>query len=99
LSAQGVVAEDWGGDTMFVEVSAKSGQGIDSLIERVLLQAEVLDLHAPRLIARRKAWSSNPVSTRAAARWQRSLVQSGTLRQGDILLAGSAFRSGARHVG
>ena len=90
LSAQGVVAEDWGGDTMFVEVSAKSGQGIDSLLERVLLQAEVLDLHAPRdcqakglVIESRLDKGRGPVAT--------ILVQSGTLRQGDILLAGSAF--------
>jgi len=90
LSAQGVIAEDWGGDTMFVEVSAKSGQGIDSLIERVLLQAEVLDLHAPRncpakglVIESRLDKGRGPVAT--------ILVQSGTLRQGDILLAGSAF--------
>ncbi len=90
LSAQGVVAEDWGGDTMFVEVSAKSGQGIDALLERVLLQAEVLDLHAPRdcpakglVIESRLDKGRGPVAT--------ILVQSGTLRQGDILLAGGSF--------
>jgi len=90
LSAQGVVAEDWGGDTMFVEVSAKTGQGIDSLLERVLLQAEVLDLHAPRncpakglVIESRLDKGRGPVAT--------ILVQSGTLHQGDILLAGASF--------
>ena len=90
LSAQGVVAEDWGGDTMFVEVSAKTGQGIDALLERVLLQAEVLNLHAPRngpakglVIESRLDKGRGPVAT--------ILVQSGTLRQGDILLAGAAF--------
>ncbi len=90
LSAQGVVAEEWGGDTMFVEVSAKTGQGIDALLERVLLQAEVLDLHAPRncpakglVIESRLDKGRGPVAT--------ILVQSGTLRQGDILLAGAAF--------
>ncbi|MFM8490659.1 MAG: translation initiation factor IF-2, partial [Candidatus Methylopumilus sp.] len=48
LVAQEVVPEDFGGDTMFVEVSAKSGQGIDQLLESVLLQAEVLELKAPK---------------------------------------------------
>ncbi|MBI4937232.1 MAG: translation initiation factor IF-2 N-terminal domain-containing protein, partial [Nitrosomonadales bacterium] len=48
LVAEGVVPEDWGGDTMFIEVSAKSGQGIDALLEGVLLQAEVLELKAPK---------------------------------------------------
>src|SRR5690606_36643467 len=48
LVAQEVIPEDFGGDTMFVEVSAKTGQGIDNLLEAVLLQAEVLELKAPR---------------------------------------------------
>src|SRR6185295_4531644 len=48
LSGQGVVPEELGGDTMFVEVSAKTGKGIDGLIDRVLLQAEVQELRAPR---------------------------------------------------
>ena len=90
LSAQGVVPEEWGGDTMFVEVSAKTGQGIDNLLERVLLQAEVLDLKAPHdcpakglVIESRLDKGRGPVAT--------LLVQVGTLRQGDIVLAGSAF--------
>ncbi len=90
LSAQGVVPEEWGGDTMFVEVSAKTGQGIDNLLERVLLQAEVLALHAPRdcpakglVIESRLDKGRGPVAT--------ILIQSGTLRQGEILLAGAAF--------
>ena len=90
LSAQGVVPEEWGGDTMFVEVSAKTGQGIDNLLERVLLQAEVLDLKAPRdcpakglVIESRLDKGRGPVAT--------LLVQTGTLRQGDIVLAGSVF--------
>ncbi len=90
LSAQGVVPEDWGGDTMFVEVSAKTGQGIDELLERVLLQAEVLDLKAPRdcpakglVIESRLDKGRGPVAT--------LLIQAGTLHQGDIVLAGSVF--------
>ncbi|HEY6044200.1 MAG TPA: translation initiation factor IF-2, partial [Nitrosospira sp.] len=53
LVAHEVVPEDWGGDTMFVEVSAKTGQGIDALLESVLLQAEVLELRAARDAAAR----------------------------------------------
>ena len=90
LVAQGVVPEDWGGDTMFVEVSAKAGTGIDALLEGVLLQAEVLELKAPKdapakglVIEARLDKGRGPVAT--------ILVQSGTLTQGDMVLAGGAF--------
>ncbi|MDH4149089.1 MAG: translation initiation factor IF-2 [Betaproteobacteria bacterium] len=90
LASREVVPEDWGGDTMFVEVSAKTGQGIDSLLERVLLQAEVLELKAPRdapakgiVVESRLDKGRGPVAT--------VLVQSGTLKRGDILLAGTVF--------
>ncbi len=90
LVAEQVVPDDWGGDTMFVEVSAKSGQGIDALLEGVLLQAEVLELKAPReshakgiVIEARLDKGKGPVAT--------MLVQSGTLRRGDTLLAGTVF--------
>ena len=62
-----VVPEDFGGDSPFVPVSAKTGQGIDDLLEQVLLQAEVLELKAP-VDAAAKGWSSRRSSTRAAAR-------------------------------
>ena len=88
LVAEGVVPEDWGGDTMFVEVSAKSGQGIDTLLESVLLQAEVLQLDAPRIslakgivIEARLDKGKGPVAT--------ILVQSGTLKRGDAVLVGA----------
>jgi translation initiation factor IF-2 len=78
LVAQEVVPEDWGGDTMFVEVSAKTGKGIDELLEAVLLQAEVLELKAAKntpakglVIEGRLDKGRGPVST--------ILVQSGTL--------------------
>ena len=87
LVAEGVVPEDWGGDTMFVEVSAKSGLGIDSLLESVLLQAELLQLTAPKLslakgivIEARLDKGKGPVAT--------ILVQSGTLKRGDAVLVG-----------
>ncbi|MBY0266495.1 MAG: translation initiation factor IF-2 [Burkholderiales bacterium] len=90
LAAQEVVPEEWGGDTQFVEVSARTGQGIDSLLERVLLQAEVLELRAPKdapakgiVVESRLDKGRGPVAT--------VLVQSGTLKRGDIVLAGAVF--------
>lgn len=90
LVAEGVVPEDWGGDAMFVEVSSKSGQGIDKLLEGVLLQAEVLELKAPRtshakglVIEARLDKGKGSVAT--------VLIQSGTMRRGDAVLVGSVF--------
>lgn len=90
LAAQEVVPEEWGGDTQFVEVSARTGQGVDSLLERVLLQAEVLELRAPKdapakgiVVESRLDKGRGPVAT--------ILVQSGTLKRGDIVLAGAVF--------
>jgi len=90
LASQQVVPEEWGGDTMFVEVSAKTGKGIDNLLDSVLLQAEVLELKAPKdapakglVIESRLDKGRGPVAT--------ILVQSGTLKRGDVLLAGSVF--------
>ncbi|HZN25331.1 MAG TPA: translation initiation factor IF-2 [Burkholderiales bacterium] len=90
LASRDVVPEEWGGDTQFVQVSAKTGQGIDNLLERVLLQAEVLELKAPKeafakgiVIESRLDKGRGPVAT--------VLVQSGTLKRGDVLLAGAVF--------
>jgi len=90
LVAEGVTPEDWGGDSMFVEVSSKSGQGIDQLLEGVLLQAEVLELKAPRathakglVIEARLDKGKGPVAT--------VLIQSGTMKRGDAVLVGSVF--------
>jgi len=90
LAGQEVVPEEWGGDTMFVPVSAKTGEGIDKLLESVLLQAEVLELKAAKdapakgiVIEARLDKGRGPVAT--------VLVQSGTLKRGDIVLAGSVF--------
>ena len=90
LVAEGVTPEDWGGDSMFVEVSSKSGQGIDHLLEGVLLQAEVLELKAPRathakglVIEARLDKGKGPVAT--------VLIQSGTMKRGDAVLVGSVF--------
>jgi len=88
LVTEGVVPEDWGGDCMFVEVSAKTGQGIDQLLEGILLQAEVLELKAAKntsakgvVVEARLDKGKGAVAT--------MLVQSGTLRRGDAVLVGS----------
>ena len=90
LTQYGVVPEDWGGDAMFVDVSAKTGQGIDALLEGVLLQAEVLELTAAAeapakgvIIEARLDKGRGPVAT--------MLVTNGTLRRGDMLLAGGVY--------
>jgi translation initiation factor IF-2 len=90
LVANEVVPEEYGGDSPFVPVSAKTGQGIDELLENVLLQAEVLELKAVRnapakglIIESKLDKGRGPVAT--------VLVQSGTLKRGDVVLAGAAF--------
>jgi translation initiation factor IF-2 len=90
LVAEEVIPEDWGGDTMFLQVSAKTGQGIDGLLDAILLQSEVLELTAVKdckahgiVVESRLDKGRGPVST--------VLVQNGTLRKGDILLAGLEY--------
>ncbi len=90
LIAESVIPEEYGGDVMFVPVSAKKGTGIDELLEAVLLQAEVLELTAPveapakgLIIEARLDKGRGPVAS--------LLVLSGTLRKGDVLLAGATF--------
>ncbi len=90
LVAEQVVPEEYGGDSPFVPVSAKTGQGVDELLENVLLQAEVLELKAPvdapakgLVIEAKLDKGRGPVAT--------VLVLSGTLSRGDVVLAGSSF--------
>jgi len=90
LVGEEVVPEEYGGDSPFVPVSAKTGQGIDELLEQVLLQAEVLELKAPKdamakglVIEAKLDKGRGPVAT--------VLVQSGTLKRGDVVLAGSSY--------
>ena len=90
LSAKEVIPEDWGGDTQFIEVSAQTGDGINALLDAILLQAEVLELTAARdvpaqgiVIESRLDKGRGPVAS--------LLVQNGTLRQGDVVLAGLQF--------
>ena len=90
LIAENVLPEEYGGDVMFVPVSAKTGQGVDALLEAILLQAEVLELTAPKetpakglVIEARLDKGRGPVAS--------LLVLSGTLRKGDVLLVGATF--------
>jgi len=90
LVAEGVIPEEYGGDSPFVPVSAKKGTGIDELLEQLLLQAEVLELKAQQdapakglIIEARLDKGRGAVAT--------MLVQSGTLKRGDVVLAGQVF--------
>ena len=90
LVAESVLPEEYGGDVQFMPVSAKTGQGIDELLDAILLQAEVLELKAPKdapakgiVIESRLDKGRGPVAT--------VLVHSGTLRRGDVVLAGAVF--------
>jgi len=89
LSESGLVAEEWGGDTLYVEVSAQTGLGIDKLLETLALQAEVLELRAnPNkpasgvVVEAELDRGRGPVAT--------ILIQDGTLNRGDVILAGGA---------
>jgi len=90
LVAEEVVPEDWGGDVQFIPVSAKTGLGIDELLDAISLQAEMLELEAPTeghakgvVIESRLDKGRGPVAT--------VLVQSGTLKKGDIALCGMEY--------
>ena len=90
LAARDVIPEEWGGDTQFIPVSALTGEGIDALLEAVLLQAELLELTAVEdgpaqgvVIESELDKGKGPVVT--------LLVQNGTLKQGDVIVAGQFF--------
>ena len=90
LAQRDVIPEDWGGDVQFCNVSAKSGEGIDNLLESILLQAELLELTAVQdapgqgvVVESRLDKGRGPVAT--------LLIQNGTLKKGDIVLAGMNF--------
>jgi translation initiation factor IF-2 len=90
LAKQEVIPEDWGGQNMFVNVSAHTGAGIDALLEAVLLQAEVLELRAPRSgLAAGLVIESSVEKGRGVV--ATVLVKKGTLRLGDPIIAGSEF--------
>jgi translation initiation factor IF-2 len=90
LSHEEVIPEEWGGDTMFVKVSAKTGVGIDELLDAILLQAEVLELKAVQdghatgsIVESSLDKGRGPVAT--------VLVQSGTLKRGDVIVSGKEY--------
>jgi translation initiation factor IF-2 len=90
LGKQNVIPEEWGGDTMFVNVSARTGAGVDKLLESILLQAEVLDLKSPVtgpavgvVLESSIEKGRGPVAT--------VLVKRGTLKAGDPIIAGQEF--------
>ena len=90
LAARDVIPEEWGGDTQFINVSALTGDGVDALLEAVLLQAELLELTAVEdgpaqgvVIESELDKGKGPVAT--------LLVQNGTLKQGDVIVAGQFF--------
>ena len=90
LAKHEVIPEDWGGQNMFVNVSARTGAGIDQLLEAILLQAEVLELQAPRAgLASGVIIESSIEKGRGAV--ATVLVKRGTLKRGDYILAGSEF--------
>ena len=90
LTAHEVICEEWGGDTIFAHVSAKTGEGIDALLDSILLQSEVLEL---------KALETGPASglvvesslDKGRGAVATVLVQNGTLNKGDILLVGKEY--------
>jgi len=90
LVSEEVVPEEWGGDVQFIRVSAKTGEGVDELLDAVLLQSEILELEAPTegpvkgvVVESRLDKGRGPVAT--------VLVQSGTLKKGDIALCGMEY--------
>jgi len=90
LIAESVVPEAYGGESPFVSVSAKTGQGIDDLLEQVLLQAEILELRAP-IDAPAKGLVVESRLDKGRGTVATILVQSGTLKRGDVVLAGSSY--------
>lgn len=90
LSKHEVISEEWGGDTMFQKISAKTGLGVDDLLDRISLQAELLNLKAPlHTPARGVVIESRLDKGRGSV--ATILVQAGTLRKGDVLLAGGEY--------
>jgi translation initiation factor IF-2 len=90
LAQHEIIPEDWGGEHLFVHVSAKTGDGVDSLLDAILLQAEVMDLKAVKDgPARGLVVESSLEKGRGAV--ATLLVQSGTLKQGDMIIAGEEY--------
>ena len=89
LAAKDVIPEDWGGDTQFIKVSAQTGEGIEELLEAVLLQSELLELTAPVEVPARGVVVESRVD-KGRGVVATVLVQQGTLRKGEFMLAGES---------
>lgn len=90
LAAKDVIPDDWGGDTQFVNVSALTGQGVDELLDAVLLQAELMELGAAKDVPGRGVVVESRLD-RGRGSVATVLVQNGTLKQGDIVIAGEFY--------
>ena len=90
LAAKEVIPEDWGGDTQFINVSAHTGEGVEELLDAVLLQAEILELKAPRDVPAQGIVIESRLD-KGRGSVASLLVQNGTLRPGDIVLAGLQY--------
>jgi translation initiation factor IF-2 len=90
LSKEEVISEEWGGEDIFVNVSAKTGEGIDSLLENILLQAEVMELTAP-VDTRARGVVVESSLDKGRGPIATLLIQQGTLKRGDMILAGQEF--------
>ena len=90
LSAKEVIPEDWGGDTQFIPVSAITGDGVDSLLDAILLQAELLELTAAKDVPAQGIVIESRLD-KGRGSVASLLIQSGTLRRGDIVLAGTQY--------
>jgi translation initiation factor IF-2 len=89
LAGKDVIPEDWGGDTQFIKVSAHTGEGIEELLEAVLLQSELLELTAPVDVPARGVVVESRID-KGRGVVATALVQQGTLRKGDFILAGES---------
>ena len=90
LSMHEIISEEWGGDNLFASVSAQTGEGVDDLLEKILLQAEIMDLKAVEEGSARGVVIESSLD-RGRGVMATLLVQAGTLSKGDILLAGDEF--------
>ena len=90
LAQKGIVPEDWGGQNIFVNISAKTGEGIDALLEAILLQAEVMELKAAVKVPAHGVVIESELD-KGRGPMATVLVQRGVLKKGDILLAGQEF--------
>lgn len=91
LSQYGIMPEDWGGENIFVKISAKTGMGIDNLLEAIMLQAEMLELKTPYVGLAQGVIIESSLDKSRGGIVATLLIQSGTLNKGDIILAGLEY--------